>query len=229
MTKPYCSYTLAQITDSGLISPDRMAAIRADVESRISEPRTPQGGIITTAKLATFPDGTLLLYPRMEHDPDGDFIRRELLAAILTPDELALVNKHCASGWSAANDARRFEKATKLDRWDGWVTDGERYAASVEEWLDDHGDEIEDGAEETVPLYLWVAVPERVITSRDVNDVFESQMCDRGWDEMSADDLNGVAELQAAIEAFVKANEGVVSYRMDPTRVVMLDAYLTKP
>lgn len=227
MTKPYCYHSLDQVRDSGLIPAERMAAITADIESRISEPRTADGKVITTAKLATFPDGTLMLYPRMDHDPEGEYIRRELLATVLTPDELALVNKHCSACWAAAADARRFEKATKLDRWDGWVTDGDRFWDSVEAYLDEEGDEIEEWERETVPLYLWVAVPQQVIPHLDVTDITEHWITDRGWEDCDLDAFEGVAELQGALDTFVSLNGHVVSYVPDYSRAVLLNGYLT--
>jgi hypothetical protein len=225
MTKPYCYHTPAEVRESGLLS-GRIDAIEAEIESRISEPRTADGKVITSAKLAAFPDGTLLLYPRMDHDPEGRYIRRELMAAVLTPDELKLVNDHCLSAQSAARDLARLEKATKLDHWDGWVTDGDGFWDSVESYLDEKGDEIETGAEEAVPLYLWVAVPQQVVPHLDVAGVVEHWIDDRGWEDCDLGAFEGVETLQAALDAFVQANAKVVSYSSDYTRAVMLNSYL---
>ncbi len=226
MKRPYCYPNLDEVRESHLIPAARMAAIDAEIESRITEPRTPDGHPITTAKLATFPDGKLMLYPRMDHDPEGTFIRRELLAEMLTLEELEMVNKHASGIANARADVKRFEKATKLDRWDGWVTDGESYWDSVEAYLDERGDDIEDGEEEAVPLYLWVAEPQVVVPSLDAADITEHWITDRGWEDCDLDAFDGVKELQAALDAFVALNAGVVAYHMDSTRVVMLDAYL---
>lgn len=225
----YCSYSLDQVRDSGLIPPARMEAITADIESRISEPRTADGRPITSAKLATFPDGTLMLYPRMDHDPEGDYIRRELLGAVLTEAELKLVNADCHRGWRDAADAKHFAVAQKLESWDGWVTDGDRYWRDVETYLDERGDELEGHEEQPfTPPYLWIATSQPVITDRlDVADVTEHYVSDRGWEDMDVDDLEGVKELQVALDAFVEANRGVVSYTQDKTRVVLLAGYLT--
>ena len=224
MTKPYCYHSLDQVRESGLISTARMDAIVADIESRISEPRTADGRSITSAKLATFPDGSLMLYPRTAHDPEGRYIRRELLSALLTPEELKIINDHCSSASSAAADAKRFEKAEKLTEWDGWVTDGDRYWDSVESYLDERGEPDEDDGEG--PTYLWVATPQQVIPDLDVADVVEHYVTDRGWEDCSVDDLEGVKELQAALDVFVKANKQVVSYTPDTTRAVLLAGYL---
>lgn len=218
--KPYCYHSLAEVRTSGLLSLERMTAIEAEIESRISEPRTADGRPITSAKLAAFPDGTLMLYPRMDHDPEGQYLRRELLAAILTPDELKLVNRHSLSVQSERRDAARFEKAAKLDTWEGWVTDGDTYWDSVETYLDQRED---NDWEHT---YLWVAVPQRVIPHLDVGDIVEHWVTDRGWEDMDTDDLEGVKELQAALDHFVEINKMVVSYVPDYTRAVLLAFYL---
>ncbi len=222
MTKPYCTYNLDQVRESGLIPAARMEAIIADIESRISEPRTPDGRPITSAKLVTFPDGTMMLYHRMDHDPDGDYMRRELLAVVLTPEELKLVNDQCHNASSAAREAARFEKAEKLDSWDGWVTDGDGYWDSVESYLDERDEE------DWTHSYLWVATPQQVIPDLDVDSVTEHHVTDRGHEDMTVDDLESVKELQAALDAFVAANALVVTYTMDTTRVVLLDAYIAR-
>jgi hypothetical protein len=218
--KPYCHHNLDEVRTSGLLSPERMAAIDAEIESRISEPRTADGRPIASAKLATFPDGTLMLYPRMDHDPEGQYLRRELLAAILTPEELKLVNRHSLAAQSARRDAARFEKAAKLTEWDGWVTDGDHYWDSVGTYLDER--ENEDWEH----TYLWVATPHQIIPHLDASDITEHWITDRGWEECDLDAFDGVEELQAALDHFVEANQKVVSYSPDYTRAVLLDSYL---
>ncbi len=216
--KPYCSYSLDQIAESHLIPASRMLAIVAEVESRIEKAFDSQGHALTNCALAAFPNGERMLYPRMDHDPKGEYIRRELLAHVLTPEELKLVNDCCSTSWRENTDAKRFEKATKLTQWDGWVTDGNDYWESVEDYLEDRG-----AGEGT---YLWCCQPQRVIPDLDVAGVTEHWVCDRGWEDMDEHDLNGVAALQAALDAFVEANKGVVSYRPDYAQAVLLADYI---
>lgn len=234
MTKPSCTYSLDQVRDSGLFSSARMEAIATEIDSRISTVHDSAGRVICASRIARFADGSAFVYPKMDHEDDWCYLKRQLLADILTPEELKMVNDHCHAGWNAAAEAKRFEKAEKLDSWDGWVTDGDHYWDSVETYLDERGDELDDliadgtMADMThLPAYLWVATPQQVIPDHlDVADVTEHYVCDRGWEDCGVDDLNGVKELQAALDAFVKANETVVSYTMDQSRVVLLAGYL---
>lgn len=221
--KLYCSYSLDQVVESHLIPASRMLAIVAEVESRIEKAFDSQGRALTDCALAVFPDGKRMLYPRMDHDPNGEYIRRELLAQVLTPGELKLVNDKCHTGWSDATEAKRFEKATKLTSWDGWVTDGDGFWPSVGEYMDERCDR------EWTHSYLWCCNEQPVIPNLDVAGVTQHWVEDRGWEEMSPeDDLEGVAALQAALDAFVEANKDVVSYRADYEQCVLLAGYLVE-
>ncbi len=220
MIKPSCTYSLDQVRESGLIPAARMIEVVAEIESRIEKCYDAQKREIDNCALAVFPSGKRWIYPRMDHDPKGDFIRRELLGEVLTETELKLINDRCHVSWSENAEAKRFETATKLDSWDGWVTNDDDYWESVEDYLDMEGDD-------DPPEYLWVAEPQEVIPSLDVGDVVEHWISDRGWEEMETDDLNGVKELQAALDAFVEMNKGVVSYRPDYKRCVLLASYLS--
>ncbi len=107
------------------------------------------------------------------------------------------------------------------------MTDGDRFWRDVETYLDEVGEPEEDEEPPSVPPYLWLATPQRVIPDLDVADVMGHYVDDRGWEEMSVEfDLEGVPAFQAALDAFVEANKGVVSYTQDTSRCVLLDGYL---
>ena len=224
--QPHFYLSLDQVRESGLLSPERMAAVEAEIERRISIPRDEQGRPIETARLADLSPWPRYLYPRMDHDPNWLYIRREIMAVVLTEQEREFLDKHALSAASARRNEAAFEKARKVlaSEWDGWVTDGDNYWESVEAYMDANADRLLDDGEPYTHKHLWAAKPRQVIVGRDVTDVFESQMCDRGWDDMDVDDLNGVAELQKALDAFVEANRSVISYSVDYGVAVMLDA-----
>lgn len=227
MTKPYCQYSLDQIRQSGLFSQKRLAAIEAEVAARTQPCFDRDGKEITTAKMADLGEGGRYLYLRYDgNHHQEEYMQKDILAVALTSDELKLVNDRCTEGWRQQVEAKRFEAATKLDQWDGWVTDGDRYWDCVEAYLDERGDEILDAGEGEIVPYLWAAKPRQVIPSLDVSDVADHYIDNVGWEDMEISDLKGLPELQAALDAFVKANGNIVSYWPDYTKAIMLTNYL---
>ncbi len=219
-TKPrYCYHNEDQLRESGLLSPARMAEVTAQIEARI-EPCFDRAGLeLKHAFIAECPEGRML-FARVDSDGQREYLRRSVLAGVLTDSELEIVNRDCSSAQEASKSARDFEKAKKVEAWDGGAWLGDRYFPSMDE-LCDH---LESEGDEW-PEYVWAAAPMTVIYARDVADVYESQICDRGWEDMEASDLNGVAELQAALDAFTKANETVKSYLPDYKIAVLLAAW----
>ncbi len=232
LKQPRFYLSLDQVRDSRLLSAERMTAVEAEIERRISTPRDEQGRPIESARLADLSPWPRMLYPRMDHDQNWLYIRREILAIVLTEEEREMLDKHAFDAATARKEREAFEKATKIPAadWKGWVFDGDRYHASYEDYADHCADMVGDeemGFNDHTQI-LWAAQAEQVITDRDVADVFECQMSDRGWDDMETSDLNGVEELQAALDAFVKANETVVSYHPDYTKAIIVPDSLTR-
>lgn len=222
--QPHFHLSFDQVCDSALLSAERMAEVEAEIERRISIPQDSQGRPIETARLADLSPWPRHLYPRMDHEPIWEYMRREILAVVLTEAERKMLDKYGLSAAGRRKNCERWERATKIpgDQWKGFVTDGETYWCSVGVFrLEEYGGDDDPGR--TWPIILWAAIPERVITGRDVADVFESQMCDRGWEDMDVNDLNGVEALQAALDAFVEANSTVVSYKPDYTRAIIVE------
>ena len=125
----------------------------------------------------------------------------------------------CWRSHRAKEAMERLEKAEKLEAWDDWVSadhgpnDGffENLAAYVD-WL---VDEIEDPNDWPDWVHVANSRPGCVL---DIGSILESA-CDDGYEDMD-EDLSGTKELQAAIDAFNKANEGVVVYDTDFKRAV---------
>jgi len=223
--RPSFYLSVAQVRESGLLTPERWAELEAEMERRLSLPRDSEGRSITSHILADLSPYGRYLYPHMDHEPNWGYPKKEILSVILTDQERAFLEKHALGAQSARRDAQRLEKADKIlwSLWDGWVTDDDRYWESVGEYLDEvsEGDDplTDDNAQ---VAYLWAARPQVVIHDLDASDVVEHLVCDRGWEDMGIDDLNGVKELQSALDAFVKANETVVSYTPDYTKAIIL-------
>jgi hypothetical protein len=147
-------------------------------------------------------------------------MRRGCLPAVLTAAELELINRTCLDARSSEQEKAHFAKAAKVESWDGGAWLGDRYFSSMDE-LCDH---IESHGEKW-PEYVWAARPQTVIGSLDVAGVVENQITDRGWEDMETSDLNGVAELQAALDRFVEANAAVHSYVTDYSTAILLGAW----
>lgn len=231
-TKPIFYLSLDQVRDSGLLSPERMAEIEAEIERRISVPLTVDGQRIETARVADLSPWPRLLYTRMDHDPNWMYIRREILAVVLTPEEREFLDKHALSAVAKARDAKRFAEATKVKDvdWLGGVFFGDDYFASIDELYDKWAELVryDEMGFNDHPAYVWAAREQRVIHELTVADVYENHIDDWGWEDMGAEDLDGVAELQAALDAFAKANEKIVSYVPDYRTAVLIGDDLTE-
>lgn len=219
----YCHYSLDQIKESGLISPERIAAVEKDIESRISGVFDKNQMPIRNALLADHGDGKRFLYHYMEHDPNWDYMKRQMLAFILTQEELALIEKSCFSAFHAQKEAKQFEKAIKvpLDEHEGACWWGDQFFHNVSDALDAIVSDHDVG--DDWPTYLWAAEPTRVIPALDASDVIDHYIEDRGWEDMDVYDLNGVAELNVALTRFAEANENVISYQPDHDKAILLD------
>ena len=175
---------LDAIRDSGLLSPERVAELAAAVEARISIPQDTQGRPIESARLADMSPWPRLLYSRMQHEADWEYMRRSLLAVVLTADELELVNKHAHAFADRERDKKRFEAAAKVAAadWKGWVCDGDEYYESVDHLVEHWADLVERGemGYNDHPAYVWGALPVQIIQEFTVADAIESQIDDRG-------------------------------------------------
>lgn len=219
-------HDLPTIRASGLLSPARMAEIDAKLAAAVTDVLNTKGQIVSNVKAVEFPDGKNYFYP-IRDDWSQRYMEREFVKEILTAEELEMLNRHASSVLSDRRDQKRFEEATKIpaSEWAGAVFHGDEFYHTVGDFYDmfdyyDHEDL------ESYPKYLWAAqTPKRVIPRLNVGDVVEHYLTDRGWEDMDTDDLNGVAELQAALDAFVEANKTIVSYDIDNTKAILL----TKP
>lgn len=216
----HCQFSEDQIRESGLLSPERMAAVSAAIDARIVPCCLPDGTPVKNAFVADHGPEGKFVYARCDSDSTVEYMRRGCLPGVLTPEELDLINETCLSARSSMLDKERFDKAQKVESWDGGAWLGDRYFATMEELCDHLANE-----ESEWPEYVWAAKPQTVIGSLAVADVVENQISDRGWEDMDTSDLNGVAELQTALDQFVEANASVQSYEPDYRTAVLLAAW----
>lgn len=124
----------------------------------------------------------------------------------------------------AAREAERFEKASKIppDDYDGYVY----YDAGPHDGYFDSWDEFEEWAEENYtdrshwPEYVW-ACNDIGLRKASVSDITEN-ILDGMWEDADEDDLIGIMELAAAIDAFNEANKGISFYQPDYTRAILV-------
>lgn len=210
--RTYCRYSEDQIRQSGLLSPERMDEVTAAVSARIVPCCTPEGVPVKNAFIADHGEEGRFLHPNTETSHMMEYMRRCCLPAVLTPSELEAINNRCLSTLSEKREREQFEKAHKIEAkdWPHGVWLDDRFFSTIEdlyEYLEEEGCEV--------PEYVWAAKPKQVIPSLSVADVAEIWVADRGWEDMSVDDLNGTEELQAALDRFTEANADIVSYDVD--------------
>ena len=95
-------------------------------------------------------------------------------------------------------EKREMDKAEKLEDWSGPVVYNDHYYESIDDMMDCH-------EEENLPEFVWVAETEN-IPKIDATDILE-RLCEDLYED-AYDNLEGVKEFEAAVEAFNKANEG---------------------
>jgi hypothetical protein len=139
-----------------------------------------------------------------------------------------LICDTCRSLRDVKKERERFEKAEKVADWDGFVyCEGfgrEGFCESLDVIYEECDDE-----EKTVPEYAWTCTPNRfaVVTIDDIKDrIIDSGDC---YEDFSVNDLNGLKELEAALDAFNESNSGVLSYQPDYKKAVLLQPLTNSP
>lgn len=77
-----------------------------------------------------------------------------------------------------------------------------------------------DGCDEP-PEYVWAAknIGLRKATTEDLIE----RVLEEAWEDADSDDLNGLDELQVAVDAFNEANSGIDVYMVDYNEAIVLD------
>ncbi len=217
----HCS--LKDALSSCLLSFERIAEVLALMESDTQKCLDEDGVEVKNAYIIT-KGGVRYLQLHSDSDYMNELHQKDHFASFLTPEEIKLLNDRASSIRCERAEQARFEKAEKVDgrAWGGWVVEGDTYHASVNEWLDDWIDRHEEG--DDLPVFVWSADPRVVCPSLDVSDVVAPSIDAWGWEEMGAESFNGVAALQAALDAFVAANRDIISYHENPKKAILVEA-----
>ncbi len=118
----------------------------------------------------------------------------------------------------AVKEAARFEKAKKITNAeydDGMVYDGDRYFTGVEDALEHYESNDADP-----PKYLW-ACTNVGLPKASAESIYDN-LLEEMWDDADTSDLNGVEELEAAVDAFNKANESVSLWQPDYSLAIVI-------
>lgn len=118
----------------------------------------------------------------------------------------------------------RFNKAEKLDDWDGPVYDdlSDKYWRSLEDFYDDWTCNSDD--EDYFPAYLYCCGTEPVLKPS-----IDLVLDDSDWPEGGEDYKPiGLKELKDALEKFKEANKEFVFYQPDYSKVVLTDKEIIK-
>lgn len=117
----------------------------------------------------------------------------------------------------AQREAERYAKAQKLTSWDGPVFDGDRFHEDLEAFFENQ-EYVDHEEPSDRPAYVW-ACHVRPTVQCDVQEMIESIEWPEGQEDA---ELEGRAELDAAVEAFNQLNSQHKSWDPDYTRAVVL-------
>jgi len=157
----------------------------------------------------------------------------EILSEILSVDEINSINERANDIISREQNRRKYEKATKVLEKDyagpvysekiSWYNEG--YFESLTDFYDTvnaQKEETEENNETFIkPTYVW-ACKEKPSCYIHLSDVLENASQD-AHEDFDTNDLQGLAELSAAIDKFNKLNEDNVTYYPDYSKVVILE------
>ncbi len=135
-------------------------------------------------------------------------------------DKYWTICRSCSDAKDVQREQERFEKAEKIDGWDGPIflegtgVDGFSLGMNdfLENWENEYGDE-------PLPEYAW-ACSENCFCSLDVDKIIEdaTQESYEEWDG----EVFGRDDLASAIETFNKANASLVTWTPDYTQAILL-------
>ena len=138
--RPAFYLSFEQVRDSGLLSPERLAELTAEIDRRLTTPFDSKGNPIETARLADLSPYPSYLYLRADRNPEDPwgYPRREILSVILTDEERELLNTHAFDAQRVRREIELFNKARKVPEgeWGDGVFHGDDYYSSTDDLYD---------------------------------------------------------------------------------------------
>lgn len=134
-----------------------------------------------------------------------------------------LICETCRHAADVEKELDRFNRAEKLTAWDGWVflegTGHDGFSESLSEFCDYWSDEYGEGAK--LPEYVWACKVNHFVraTIDDIIGGMESE----APDDFDFDSLEGLHELESALEKFNQENSDVCSYSPDYSKAILLN------
>lgn len=120
-------------------------------------------------------------------------------------------------------ELKRFDEATKIayaDYKGEWVYDNDKFYPELEDAIDGYLEGHE-------PEYVWAC--KRVGIPRiDLEDV-TTNILNNMWEEAETGDLNGIEELEKALQAFNDANKDLPVYEVDYSTAILVEKTVLTP
>lgn len=133
----------------------------------------------------------------------------------------------CIRKRSNAMEALKFKEAEKVTSWDGWIFSeghGEEFFREPEDLFDWIEGQRDEGDDTPLPTYAWTCDPVQ-FARLEIGDLTE-RICESGdaYEDFDPETLDGIPELEAALEEFNRANEKVVSWRPNYRRALVFNS-----
>lgn len=214
-------YTWEQIKESKILSPERESEVENLVNSRFDDVYDKNGVKLNNIKQYYLtPKGikTYYVFPANREHFDG-FYFREVMQEILTDNEIEKINKHCLNLTSDRKESEAFEKSKKINEseYNDYFFYNDKYYYDFGEFRYQIIDE-----EGNLPEFVWATKTRKILTPTRVNEIFENDIDNNGFEGLDMDYFDGVEELQSALDKFVKINEDKVSYSPDYSTSIIL-------
>lgn len=133
----------------------------------------------------------------------------------------------CIEAKEREKEAARFAAAEKVEQWDNeWIfSEGHGNGGGFFSELDGLREWIEEEADEgtEMPGYVWTCekIPFASVSIQEITERIADSV--DAYEDFDVDDLYGLNELEAALEAFNRANESVMSYRCNYKRALLVN------
>lgn len=138
----------------------------------------------------------------------------------------------CRKRIEEEKEKERFEKAQKImaKEWDGpvfteYLSHNDGYFENMddlEDYLEDHNEDYKGEEKVAIPEYVW-ACNRNKLSKIDVYDVCEGYVIDYLPEDWDLENLNGLDDLQKALDKFVADNQDVWTYDVNYKKAIIIE------